>query len=102
MHSAGVPTQNDVPCSRTSAASAPGCGPLAGADALVVALIVRRHRGRIIIAPHQARTFALLLEIPADKFGAALGYDCRVFMAIARGHQRGAPCRPSQISRGRL
>src|SRR5215470_3550814 len=44
----------------------------AGGEALipgVIALVVGRHGGRIIVTPHQAGTLALLLEIPADELG---------------------------------
>jgi hypothetical protein len=41
----------------------------------VIALIIRWHGGRIIVAPHQAGPLALLLDIPAHEFGAALGHD---------------------------
>ena len=93
MHSAGVPTQKVVPCSRTSlrrrlARMRPGGEALV---ARVIALIVRRHRGRIIVAPHQAGALALLLDVPADEFGAALGDDPRILVAEAGRHQRGAP-----------
>ena len=103
MHSAGVPTQNDVPCSRTScgrrlARMRPGGEALV---ALVIALIVGRHGGRVVVAPHQAGALALLLDVPADQFGAALGDDLRVLVAIARRHQRGARGRAGAVAPGR-
>src|SRR3954454_10508698 len=33
----------------------------------VIALVIRRHRGGIVIAPAQAGTLALLFEVPADQ-----------------------------------
>src|SRR5215831_10694094 len=56
----------------------------------VIALIIGWHSGWIIVAPHQASTLALLLEIPADELGAALGNHLGIVMAVARRHQRGA------------
>ena len=50
----------------------------AACEALIareIALIIRRHGGRIIVAPHEAGTLPLLLDIPAHEFGAALGHD---------------------------
>ena len=58
--------------------------------ARIVAAIIRRHGARIIVAPHQAGTLALLFEVPAHQFGAALGDDLWILMAIAGGHQGGA------------
>src|SRR5215831_10108279 len=58
--------------------------------ARVIALIVWRDGCRVIVAPHQPGALALLLDVPRHQFGAALGHDLRVFVAIARRHQRGA------------
>src|SRR5262245_35219080 len=69
----------------------PGMRP--GGEALitgVIALVIGRHRGRIIVTPHQAGTLALLLEIPADELRATLGHHLRILMAVAGRHQRGA------------
>src|SRR6185436_8292712 len=49
----------------------------------VIALIIGRHRGRIIVAPHEAGALTLLLEIPADERGATLGHDLGIFVAVA-------------------
>src|SRR5258708_26183628 len=68
--------------------------------ARVIALIIRRHGRWIIVAPHQAGALALLLEVPADELGAALGDDLRILMAIACRHQRGAPVAAGPIARG--
>src|SRR3954451_1310187 len=64
-----------------------------GGEALiasVIALVVRRHGGGIVIAPEETTALALLFDVPADQLTAALGCDLRVLMAVARGHQRGA------------
>src|SRR5262249_40190829 len=58
--------------------------------ALVIALVVLRHGGWIIVAPHQAGALALLLDVPAHQLGAALGDNPRILMAIAGRHQRSA------------
>src|SRR5258708_12166371 len=55
--------------------------------ARVIALIIRRHGGGIIVAPHQTGALTLLLDVPADELGAALGHDLRILMAIACGPQ---------------
>ena len=63
-----------------------------GGEALitgVIALVIGRHRSRIIVTPHQAGALALLLEIPADELGTTLGDHLRVLMAVAGRHQRG-------------
>ena len=49
----------------------------------VIALIIRRHRRRIIVAPHQTGALALLLEIPANELGAAPGDHLGIFVAVA-------------------
>jgi hypothetical protein len=59
--------------------------------ARIIALIIRRHGGGILVAPHQAGTFALLLDIPAHEFGPSFGHHKWIFIALSRGHQRGAP-----------
>src|ERR1041385_9216350 len=49
-----------------------------GLGGRVIALVVGRYGRRVVIAPHQAGALALLLDIPADKLGAALGNDFAV------------------------
>src|SRR5215210_5296838 len=47
-----------------------------GGEALipgVIALVIRRHRGGVVIAPDQAGALALLFDVPADQLAAALG-----------------------------
>src|SRR5216683_445403 len=65
--------------------------------ARVIALVIRRHGRRVIVAPHQAGALALLLDVPADQLGAAPGDGLRVLVAIAGRHQRGAPGRTAGI-----
>src|SRR5579862_2282855 len=48
--------------------------------ARVIALVVGRHGGRVVVAPHQAGALALLLDVPANELAAALGGDFRVGM----------------------
>src|SRR5215470_19123233 len=61
--------------------------------ARVIALVVRRHGGGIVVTPHQAGALALLLDVPADELGAAAGDNLRILMTIARRHQRSARTR---------
>src|SRR5207248_2645178 len=58
--------------------------------ARVIALVIGRHGGRVIVAPYQAGALALLLDVPGDELGAALGHDPRILVAISGRHQRGA------------
>src|SRR5215471_13342946 len=69
--------------------------------ARVITLVVRRHGGGIVVAPHQAGTLALLLDVPADELGAAPGDDPRILVAIARRHQRSTGRRTSPFARSR-
>ena len=91
MQSSGVPTQNLVPCfahllGRRLARMRPAGEALV---ARVIALIIGRHGGGIVVAPHQPGALALLLDVPADELGAARGNDPRILVAIACRHQRG-------------
>src|SRR5499427_6712469 len=63
--------------------------------ARVIAGVVRRHGGGMIVTPHQAGALALLLDVPADELGAAAGDNLRILMAIARRHQRSTRRRAS-------
>src|ERR1700730_6793903 len=65
--------------------------------ARVITLVIGRHGVGIIIAPHQARALALLLDVPPDELGAAPGHDIRVLVAVSGGHQRGARGRPGAV-----
>ena len=69
--------------------------------ARIIALIIRRHGGGIVVAPHQAGTFALLLDIPAHEFGATFRHRKWIFMALSRSHQRGAPAVSRHVLRSR-
>ena|SRR5580658_4324630 len=96
MHSAGVSTQNEGTAlshlfGRGLTRVRAGGKPLV---ALLIALVVGRHRVRVIVAPYQTGALALLLDIPTNELGAAPDDDLRVFMAKARRHQRGAPVGP--------
>src|SRR5712691_628630 len=63
----------------------------------IIALVIRRHGRWVIVAPHQASALALLLNVPANQFGAAPRDRLRILMAVAGGHQRGAPGRTAGI-----
>src|SRR5207248_579118 len=54
-----------------------------------------------IVAPYQAGALALLLDVPGDELGAALGNDPRILVAKAGRHQRGARSGPYPVARGR-
>src|SRR5215469_13836835 len=69
--------------------------------ARVIALVVRRYGGGIVVTPHQAGALALLLDVPADELGAAPGDDPRILVAIARRHQRSTWRGASPLARGR-
>src|SRR5205823_11002502 len=81
-----------------------GCGfatMWAGGESLVariIALVIRRHIGRVVVAPDEPRPLSLLLDVPPDQFGATRRHDLWVFMAEACGHQGGA--RPRGSRRG--
>src|SRR5712691_12863703 len=64
----------------------------------IIALVIRRHGRWVIVAPHQASALALLLDVPANQFGAAPRDRLRILMAVAGRHQRGAPGRPARGS----
>src|SRR4051812_17601850 len=69
-----------------------------GSEALisgVIALVIRRHGGGIVIAPDETSAFALLFDVPADQLAAALGGDLGILVAVAGRHQRGARRRRS-------
>ena len=66
--------------------------------ARVIALVIGRDIGGVVVAPDEPRPFALLLDVPPDQFGAARSHDPRIFVAEARGHQRGARLRASRQS----
>src|SRR5438046_1163172 len=68
--------------------------------ARVIALVIGRYGGGIVIAPHQAGALALLLDVPADELGAALGHDLRILVAIACRHQGGMSVAAGAIARG--
>src|ERR1700730_16247361 len=68
--------------------------------ARVIALVVGRHGRGIIVAPHQARALALLLDVPADELGAAPGHDARILVTVARRHQCRAGRRPGPMAPG--
>ena len=55
----------------------------------VVALVVGRDGSGVNAAPDQAGAFPLLVHVPLDQFRAAGGDHPGVFVAVARGHQRG-------------
>src|SRR5262249_185222 len=66
--------------------------------ARVIALVIGRHIGGVVVAPDEPRPFALLLDVPPDQFRAARNHDLQVFVAEARGHQRGARARGGRQS----
>src|SRR5437764_6595216 len=48
--------------------------------ARIIAAVIDRYRGGIVVTPHQPGALTLLLDVPGDELGAASGRDPRVLV----------------------